>query len=230
MKQESILIGKIPCILWGEKNDKLYLFVHGMRSSKESASAFAAIAAPKGWQTLSFDLPAHGGRRDNPEPCNVWNGVRDVELVAAYAAERYGHVGLFGCSLGAYFSLMSRFPMTLEKALFQSPIVDMEHLIGKMMVWFNVPEERLEREKAVPTPIDTLSWEYYQFVKAHPVTAWKPPTAILYGSLDNLQDQAVMEAFADKFGCALTISQGSEHPFAGESDGDVVHRWLEATI
>lgn len=44
MTVNKIKINDIPAIVWGEKSDKVYLFVHGKMSSKESAEAFAEIA------------------------------------------------------------------------------------------------------------------------------------------------------------------------------------------
>ena len=58
----KIKISNIPAIVWGKESDKVYLFVHGKMSSKESAEVFAKIAEEKGYQTISFDLPQHGDR------------------------------------------------------------------------------------------------------------------------------------------------------------------------
>lgn len=44
MTVNKIKINDIPAIVWGEKSDKVYLFVHGKMSSKESAEVFAEIA------------------------------------------------------------------------------------------------------------------------------------------------------------------------------------------
>lgn len=52
----KIEIDNIPAILWGEPSDKIYIFVHGKMSSKESAHEFSQIASERGYQVLSFDL------------------------------------------------------------------------------------------------------------------------------------------------------------------------------
>lgn len=62
MKKELLTINGIPAILWGNASDKIYIHVHGKMSRKEYAESFAAIAERKGYQTLSFDLPEHGGK------------------------------------------------------------------------------------------------------------------------------------------------------------------------
>ena len=33
-------------------------------------------------------------------------------------------------------------------------------------------------------------------------------------------------AFAEKFGCSLTVSENSEHPFMAQSDATIVENWL----
>lgn len=57
----------------------------------------------------------------------------------------------------------------------------MEYLIQQMFLWFQVTEERLCVEKEIPTPVDTLRWDYYQYVREHPVCDWSIPASILYG-------------------------------------------------
>lgn len=68
MKKQNMRIGGIPAILWGEPSEHVYLHVHGKQSCKELAEEFAQIAQEKGFQTLSFDLPQHGERREEPTP------------------------------------------------------------------------------------------------------------------------------------------------------------------
>ena len=69
MQKTRIKINRIPALVWGEKSDKVYLCVHGKMSSKESAEGIAAMAQEKGYQTISFDLPQHGERKDDPRRC-----------------------------------------------------------------------------------------------------------------------------------------------------------------
>ena len=230
MIANKIEIGNIPVIVWGEKSKKVYLFVHGKMSSKESAKTFAKIASQKGYQTISFDLPQHGERQDQKDRCNIWNGMRDLAVVGDYTFANWKEVSLFACSLGAYFSLNTYHTYNVKKCLFQSPILDMEYLIKQMMVWFDISEERLAQEKEVYTPIDIMSWDYYQYVKAHPILKWNVPTHILFGGKDNLQSLNVVKDFTDRFHCGLTIAENSEHPFMEEKDAQIVNQWLQDNI
>ena len=226
MKVEKINIEGIPALVWGEESEKVYLCVHGKMSCKESAEGIAEIAAEKGYQTISFDLPQHGERKDETKRCDIWNGIHDLTVMGEYVFRRWKEVSLYGCSLGAYFSLHAYRDRTFTNCLFQSPILDMESLIRQMFLWFGITEERLAKEKEIDTPIDLMSWDYFQYVLAHPVTKWNSPTHILYGGRDDLQSLAVIEQFAKRFGCDMTLSENSQHPFMEEADFPIVHQWL----
>ena len=82
---------------------------------------------------MSFDLPEHGERAD-PKRCDVWDGVSDLRTISDYAFANWERVSLYACSIGAYFSLNAYNAMPFEKALFQSPIVDMERLVIYMIL------------------------------------------------------------------------------------------------
>ena len=230
MIQQALRIGGIPAILWGRPSDRVYIHVHGKQSRKEYAEAFAALAEERGYQTLSFDLPRHGERQAEATPCDIWHGVDDLRLIGAYVFPRWREVSLFACSLGACFSLHAWQDRPFRRCLFQSPIVDMDWLIRQMMDWFGVTEERLRQEREIPTPVDVLSWDYWQYIREHPIVRWDAPTAILYAGKDNLQSEDVIRGFAEAHGCRLTIAENSEHPFMAEGDGAIVRRWLTENL
>ena len=230
MKTKNVRINHIPAIIWGEQSEKIYIHVHGKLSRKEYAAQFAEIAEKKGYQTLSFDLPEHGERNDTNYRCDIWNGMRDLTFISDYSFSHWKAVSLFACSLGAYFSLHTYGDKPFEKCLFQSPMVDMEYMIRQLFQWYDVTEERLCIEREIPTPFDTLRWDYFQYVLQHPINTWKLPTAILYGAKDNLQPIQIIQGFADRYHCKLTISENSEHPFMEAKDIEIVARWLDATI
>lgn len=230
MKRQNIRVGNIPAIVWGNKSDKVYVYVHGKMSSKENARDFAEIAEKKGYQTLSFDLPEHGDRKDSSYRCDIWNGINDLTLIRDYAFSNWNNVSLFGCSLGAYFSLHAYTNCNFANCLFQSPILNMEYLIKQMFNWFNVTEVQLHDQKEILTPIDLLRWDYYKFVKEHPVKKWNIPTSILYGIKDNMQSMEIIKDFAKSHNCKLEISQNSDHSFMQKEDAKIVHAWFEENI
>ncbi len=235
MKQEHTHICGIPAIIYGEPSDSVYIYVHGKCGSKEVAEPFASLADSRGYQTLAFDLPAHGDRRNvcslcAPEECNIFTGTRDLTSVADFAEAKWARRSLFACSLGAYFSLCTYANRGLTRALFQSPIVDMIELTRTVSERYAITEDELRVKKRIATPIDLLDWDYYQWIIAHPVESWDVPTAILYAGRDDLQTRAALERFSAKFGAKLTVSETSEHPFMGFGDDEIVANWLNSNL
>jgi hypothetical protein len=139
-----------------------------------------------------------------PEHC-----VSDLRAVYDYAQSFASEISLFACSMGAYFSLLAYHDLTLRQSLFLSPVVNMERVIANMMRAFGVSEERLRAEKIIPLPVgQTLDWDYYRYVRANPVCfEWKSPTAILYGSADNVSEWEEISAFATRYGAAVKFSK-----------------------
>ena len=68
MVKQNLLIKNIPAILWGEKNTKIMVAVHGNMSNKTDVPIAMLVeeAIPLGYQVLSFDLPQHGDRKEEP--------------------------------------------------------------------------------------------------------------------------------------------------------------------
>ena len=227
MMKQKITIHGIPSLLYGNPSESLYLFVHGKMSCKEEAERLADIAMRRGFQVLGFDLPEHGDRKGEAYPCTVWNGVRDLRTIGTYACKNWKNLSLFACSLGAYFSLLAYKDFELEKCLFLSPILDMKRLISNMMQWSKVSEEMLEEKGEIPTAFgETLSWEYYRYVKENPVTLWNNPTSILYGSEDTLTERHILDTFVATFKCDLHVLQGGEHYFHTPEQLEVLEKWL----
>ena len=103
-------------------------------------------------------------------------------------------------------------------------------LVENMMLWAKVTPEQLRLSKEIDTPLDTLRWDYYQYILSHPADAWPFRTSILYGGKDNLQPEASVRAFAQRHGAALTVSETSEHPFMEPGDRPIVEAWLRREI
>jgi len=99
---------------------------------------------------LSFDLPEHGSRKEETRMCNARNCIEDLSRIMALARTVSEDSSLFGCSLGAYFSMMAYKNEPIRQALFLPPVVDMQRIIENMMLWFDVSKERLKQEKRLP--------------------------------------------------------------------------------
>ncbi len=230
IQREKRYIQKIPAIVWGRESKDAYIYVHGKMSRKEEAEEFAKIAETKGYQTISFDLPEHGEREVGTYCFDIWNGKNDLSQIAEYAFGRWENLSLYACSMGAHFSLHTYSEMNFQSCLFQSPILDMDYLIGRIFEWYHLSEEQLRQQRVIQTPIHKLTWDYYQYVKEHPITKWEIPTSILYAGQDGLQDRRCMERFAEQFHCQLTIEENANHGFSGGNDPWIEQEWLKRKI
>lgn len=231
MHIQSILLGNIPSILWGNNSNRLYLYIHGQNGRKEEAATFAKIACRKGWQVLSIDLPGHGERRAEINSFNPWHIIPELHSVEKFINTRWKRQALFANSIGAWFSLLCFENKRFEQSLFVSPVLDMKLLISKMMNWANVTEEQLEREKLIPTSFgQDLSWEYWQYVLKHPVVKWSTPTKILYGDHDNMIDYSSVENFSRKFHCQISVMKDGEHWFHTEPQVIFLKKWIAGSI
>lgn len=233
MNKINLKIEGIPAILWGESSEKLFIAIHGNMSSKDDKviEILAEEAVDKGYQVLSFDLPEHGDRKGEDYLCKVQNCVSDLNSIIEYGQSISGNISLFACSMGSYFSLLAYRDLPLEQCLFLSPILNMERIIDNMMAWFNISEERLKTEKVIETPIgQTLYWDYYCYVKSNPIEAWNKPTAILYGSDDNLSEFNVVSEFVKRYHCKLNVLEHGEHYFHTNEQLNCFRQWLRDSI
>lgn len=231
MNTQQIKIEGIPAILWGPDADKLFIAVHGDGSNKMDAdiTILAQEVVTKGYQLLSFDLPENGERKDEARQLNPQNAIEDLSKIIKYAHSVADDISLYGCSLGAYFSMLAFRDEEIEQALFLSPVVDMKRIINNMMTWFDVSEKRLEREKEIPTPAKTLYWGYYQYVCSHPVR-WDKHTAILYGAQDGLCEADYVKSFAKRTQADLTVMANGEHHFHTEQQLAFYRDWLKKKL
>ncbi|MCC0655141.1 alpha/beta hydrolase [Clostridioides sp. ES-S-0005-03] len=226
MEKKYFQIHGIPSILWGNPSNKLYIYIHGQCGYKEEAEIFANIAVNHGWQVLSIDLPKHGERKEENISFDPWNVVPELLAIMKYAKSNWNQIALYANSIGAWFSMLSFENENLEECVFVSPILDMQQLISNMMLWANVSEEQLKHELIIPTSFGhTLSWEYLQYVKKHPITKWNTTTRILYGKHDELTELSVVEKFTRHFNCNLTVIENGEHWFNTQEQLKVLNKW-----
>ena len=118
---------------------------------------------------------------------------------------------------------------TIEKALFVSPIVDMERLICDMMQWAKVTPEQLCEKGDITTEFgQTLSWRYLCWVRQHPLDGWQIPTAILYAGQDTMTSRDTVTTFAQKHHAELTVYEPGEHWFHTPAQLDAMQTWEQA--
>ena len=229
--EETGMWGHIPYLCYGQTSDQVCLFLHGQSGHKEEGERFAQIANPKGWQVVAIDLPQHGQRQGGAEPFLPWVVVPELEQVWQELQGRWKRIALRANSIGVWLAMLALAGKPVDTCLFVSPVVDMENLIQTMMTWAGVTEERLEREREIPTDFgQTLSWDYLKYVRQHPVHALSAHTNILYGDQDNLVPQPVVECFARAEGAHLTVYPGGEHWFHTPEQMKVMGTWEERCL
>lgn len=228
MTEQRFQIENIPAVLYGDAAEKAYLFVHGQCGCKEEGLAFAEIACPSGYQVLAVDLPEHGERQGEKDRFNPWTAVPELKTVFAYMKSRWSEIGVWANSIGAHFAMLALGDEKLCKALFVSPIVDMDRLIADMMRWAGVTEQELQEKGKIATDFgQTLSWDYLIWERQHPIRNWSCPTAILYAGQDNLTKMKTIKTFADAHAASLTICDQGEHWFHTPDQLAVLRNWEE---
>ena len=179
---------------------------------------------------LAIDLPEHGERKNGPERLLPWVVVPELQFMDQYARVHWRQVSLRATSIGAWFSMLALQEKALRRALFVSPIVDMEDLIGRMMQQANVTEEQLKAAGEIPAAFgETLSWPYLCWVREHPLR-WRIPTQVLYGEADELTSYAVLDRFKRATGAQLTLLADGEHWFHTETQLAVLQAWEGAHL
>ena len=183
MKKVNFVIGSTPALLIGEQNDKVFLFIHGLRGHKEEALAFAEVAEPEGYQVLGIDLPLE---RKPWEVLPLLNEVRE------YLYKNWKSVSLRANSIGSWFSLLTFQGEEVERALFVSPLLDMKKYIEELQ---------------------TSEEDYYGWVVNNPVAHWDAPTYILRPDVNLIVSDTVGRDFISHHQCQLTIMPDGEHWF-----------------
>jgi len=228
--RQEVDLGGLPALVWGKPATKVYLYIHGEDGNREDAEDFARVAETKGIQTLSVDLPGCGKRRDEKKRRDVWSGMETVTLAADYAFAHWKRVGLLAGSIGAYYCLQAFPERKFERAILQSPILDLEWLVRKIFNWFDTDVKELKSKGDLPTPVETLTPEYWQYVQEHPLTKWSSPTWVLHAGKDQLQSTELVVSCCRRFQWTVAVCLTSDHNFRGEADKKPLEIWYEDHI
>ena len=192
----------------------LVVYVHGKGGNADEAEHYRQLFP--GDEVVGFDYRARTPWEAREEFPRFFDPLR---------AER-GPLTLIANSIGAFLSMSALSARQAGRALFISPIVDMEKLISDMMAWANVTEDELRARREIQTEFgETLSWDWLCDVRSHPLQ-WDVPTRILYGEHDNLTPLETMTAFAARIGAPLTVMPGGEHWFHTPEQMTFLDRWI----
>ena len=195
------------------------IYIHGKGGNAEEANYYKKFCSDE-YDIIGFDY-----KSELP-----WDTKEEFPKFFDFIVPQYGKISLIANSIGAYYAMLSLADKPIEKAMFISPIVDMEKLILNIMIWSNVTEEELHKEKVIKTSFgETLSWEYLSYVRNHPIN-WHTPTNILYAENDNLTSLETITDFAHKLGASLTVMNNGEHWFHTEEEMAFLDNWFKAFI
>ena len=162
-----------------------------------------------------------------------WETGAEIRTAVEKLKPEYENIILIAGSIGAFFSMNAGIDGMVRRAYFISPIVDMEKLIGDMLLWANVSEEELKARGVIRTDFgEDLSWEYLCYIREHPVR-WSVPTSILFGRKDNLTSPETVRAFARQHDAALTVMENGGHWFHTDEQMRFLDDWIrksEGTI
>lgn len=197
---------------------RLVIYVHGRGGNAEEAKHYESVFAES--DVIGFDYKAQ----------NPWEAKSEFSELFDLHSEGYDEVILIANSIGAYFSMTSLAEKNISKALFVSPIVNMEKLIADMMKWANVTEDELQSKREIPTEWgETLSWEYLCYVRENPIR-WSIPTYILYGGKDHMTSRETISEFANGTGAHLTVIEDGEHWFHTDEQMKLSDSWMSNVI
>ncbi|MGI5096328.1 alpha/beta hydrolase [Treponema socranskii] len=195
------------------------IYIHGRGGSIDEADHY------KKFFNDDYDVIGFDYKSESP-----WQAKEEFQNYFAPLIPNYNEILLIANSIGAYFSMLSLSEKPIKKALFVSPIVDMENVILHMMKRAKISEEELRLKKLINIKFgEVLSWEYLSFVRKNP-TAWNIPTGILYGKKDDMTSLETMTNFANKIHADLTVFADGEHWFHTEEQMNFLDNWLKRFI
>ena len=193
---------------------QLIVYVHGQGGNANEADHYRPLFV--GCEVVGFDYRAQ----------TPWEAREEFPHFFEPLRAECDSLVLIANSIGAFFGMTALSAKQVDRALFISPIVDMETLIAGMMARANVTEEELRTRGEIKTASgETLSWNWLCDVRGHPIR-WTVPTRILYGERDFLMPLETMSRFASKIGAPLTVMPGGEHWFHTTEQMAFLDAWI----
>ena len=126
---------------------------------------------------------------------------KEIHTFVENLKPRYKNIILIANSIGAFFSLHADLNSLIQKAYFISPIVSLEAFVCDQPEWLNLGNPE-----------------------------WLIPTAILYGTRDNMTSLETINNFAKKHGAKLTVMDGGEHWFHTEEQMRYLDDWIRKSL
>lgn len=189
------------------------IYIHGKGGSADEVEHFKKFFVDS--EIVGFNYKSE----------NVWDFKE--EFLKFISGKNLEKIILIANSIGAYFSMNALSGKKIHRAIFISPIVNLEKIIENMMQAENVTENELREKKIIPTKFgENLSWNYLKYVRENKII-WTAPTEILYGEKDNFTDKKTLKDFAEKVSAKVTEMQNGEHFFHTPEQMNFLDNWLK---
>lgn len=158
-----------------------------------------------------------------------WVVEKQIRDVYQKLDSQYDQILILANSIGAYFSMLALQDLPIQKALFISPILNMEKSITDTLQTNNLTETDLKERQEITLGRKNLSWKYLQFVREHPID-WQVETEILYGENDDHTSKTVLEDFIKSHNAHVTIMENGEHWFHTKEQLNFLDNWMQKAV
>lgn len=197
---------------------RIMLYIHGKGGNHLESERYKKNCS--GFDIIGIDY-------DDSFP---WTAQKSIKSAYDSMYRQNHSISVLANSIGAYFAMHTLQGCEIEKALFISPVLDMERLILDMMNWANVSEKELCEKGEIPTDFgETLSWKYLCFVRENPIQ-WNIPTEILYAGKDHLTSRQTVDLFVERHCANLTIMESGEHWFHTDEQLAFLDAWMKKAV
>ena len=186
------------------------IYIHGLGGSAAEAEFYKPLF--KGGEVFGFDYKSQ----------TPWEAAAEFSEYINSKSQKFEEITVIANSIGAYFLMGAKIARNVKRAVFISPVVDMENIIISMMKRANVTENELkERGEIVTESGETLSFKYLSYVREYPIS-WSVPTKIIYGENDLLVPHSLVTEFAEHINASLYVLKGGEHWFHTKEQMDFI--------
>ncbi|WP_334352481.1 alpha/beta hydrolase [Companilactobacillus sp. HBUAS56257] len=197
---------------------KAILYVHGKGGSAAEARRFG------------MDCPEYDAFGVDYQEYLPWVVEKLIREDYERLSRDYELISLITNSIGTYFGMVALQDKPLKKALFISPILDMEKSITDSLQAENISETQLQKEsKIILKTGKEVSWQYLQFVREHPIN-WQVPTSILYGEKDDHTSIETVNKFVSEHSSKLTVMAKGEHWFHTREQVAFLDKWAKKEL
>lgn len=197
---------------------KAMLYIPEHRNSTGEAALFSKDCP--GYDMVDFSYRLY----------NPWEIKSSIQKKYCELREKYDVVAIMAKGVGAYFAIDSLGEEQVDKALFVSPVIDVECFIQTILEKTGISEDKLFEEQVISSGYDQdLSWEQYDYFKKN-VLSWSSDADVIMGSDDKYENVELIKSFAKANQCELCIIEGANHDFDSPEQQSEFREWLQNKV